>query len=138
MEFAGHFEYYLQAEKGLSINSSGKMIKNLKKVIRDSVDKDWLDRDPFWRFKVKHIDPKVPHLSAEELKAKEEKEISIARLASVRDLFLFSCYTGFAYVDVAHLTSDHVRISIDGKKWLIKNRQKTDISERVPILPPVE
>src|SRR5687768_18481707 len=53
IEFAANFEYYLQAEKGLSINSSGKMIKNLKKVVRDCVDKDWLDRDPFYRFKVK-------------------------------------------------------------------------------------
>ncbi len=137
-EFARHFEYYLQAEKGLSINSSGKMIKNLKKVIRDCVDKDWLDKDPFYRYKVKHIDPKVPHLSVEELKKIEEKEITIERVALVRDLFLFSCYTGFAYIDVAHLTSDHIRIGIDGKKWLIKNRQKTDISERVPILPQAE
>src|SRR5450759_3305340 len=56
IEFAGHFVYYLQAEKGLSINSSGKMIKNLKKVIRDCVDKDWLDKVPFWRYKVKHLD----------------------------------------------------------------------------------
>lgn len=44
IEFASNFEYYLQAEKGLSINSSGKMIKNLKKLIRDCVDKDWLDK----------------------------------------------------------------------------------------------
>ena len=56
----------------------------------------------------------------------------------VRDMFLFSCYTGFAYVDVANLTADHIKIGPDGKKWLIKCRQKTGISERVPILPPVE
>lgn len=37
---------------------------------------------------------------------------------------------------MANLTTDHVKIGIDGNKWLIKNRQKTDISERVPILPP--
>ena len=73
MEFAEHFMYFLQAEKGLSINSSGKMIKNLKKVIRDCVDKDWLDKDPFWRFKVKHVDPKIPHLSAAELKKSRRK-----------------------------------------------------------------
>lgn len=137
-EFAGNFEYYLQAEKGMTINASGKMIKNLKKVVRDCVDKDWLDKDPFYRYKVKHIDYKVPHLSAEELKTLEEKEITTPRLALVRDMFLFSCYTGFAYVDVAHLTTDHIKTGVDGKKWLIKNRQKTDISERVPILPPAQ
>lgn len=66
IEFASNFEYYLQVEKGLSINSSGKMIKNLKKVIRDCVDRDRLDKDPFWRYKVKHVDPKIPHLTVEE------------------------------------------------------------------------
>jgi integrase len=137
-EFANQFEYYLQAETGMTINSSGKMVKNLKKVIRDCVDKDWLDKDPFWRYKIKHIDYKVPHLSAEELKALEEKEITIPRLYLVRDIFLFSCYTGFAYIDVSQLTTDHVKTGIDNKKWLIKNRQKTDISERVPVLPPVQ
>ncbi|MEJ7736985.1 MAG: site-specific integrase [Chitinophagaceae bacterium] len=101
IEFAANFEYYLQAEKGFSINSSGKMIKNLKKVIRDCVDKDWLDKDPFHSYKVRHTDPKIPHLSADELKALEEKEITIKRLDVVRDVFVFSCYTGFAYIDVA-------------------------------------
>jgi hypothetical protein len=61
MEFANSFQYYLQSEKGLSTNSSGKMIKNLKKVIRDCVDKEWLDKDPFYSYKVKHIDPKIPY-----------------------------------------------------------------------------
>jgi site-specific recombinase XerD len=137
-EFAVNFEYYLQGELGMTVNASGKMIKNLKKVVRDCVEKDWLDKDPFWRYKVKHIDPKVPHLSADELKRIEEKEISILRLDLVRDVFLFSCYTGFAYVDVANLTADHIRIGVDGKKWLMKNRRKTDIPEHVPILPPAE
>ena len=108
--FASNFEYYLQAEKGLPINSSGKILKSLKKVIRDCVDKDWLDRDPFYRFKVRHVDPKVPHLSASELKAIEEKDIVIKGLLVVSDLFVFSCYTGFAYVDVANLTADHLKI----------------------------
>jgi hypothetical protein len=111
-EFAVNFEYYLQGELGMTVNASGKMIKNLKKFVPDCVEKDWLDRDPFWRYKVKHIDPMVPHLSAEELKRIEDKEISIPRLELVRDVFLFSCYTGFAYVDVANLTTDHIRVGV--------------------------
>jgi site-specific recombinase XerD len=109
MDFAKHFEFYVQTEKNLSINSSGRMITNLKKIICDCVDKDWLDKNPFLRFKVRHIDPKVPHLTAQELKLIEEKEITIKRLALVRDMFLFSCYTGFAYIDVANLTLDHIK-----------------------------
>ncbi|OQP56163.1 site-specific integrase [Niastella populi] len=136
LPFAAHFVYYLQGELGMTINSSGKMIKNLKKIIRDCVDKEWLDIDPFYRYKVKHIDPKVPHLTSEELYRLEVKEITISRLATVRDIFVFSCYTGFAYIDVINLTLNDLKIGIDGKQWLIKNRQKTGISERVPLLPP--
>lgn len=137
LPFAAHFVYYLQAENGMGVNSSAKMVKNLKKIVRDCVDKEWLDNDPFFRYKVKHIDPKVPHLTAQELQVLQSKEISIQRLAVVRDIFLFSCYTGFAYVDVVNLTSDDLHIDIDGKDWLIKNRQKTNISERVPMFPVV-
>jgi integrase len=103
---------------------------------RRSRSKDWLDKNPFLHFKVRHIDPQVPHLTADELKLIEDKEISIERLSIIRDMFIFSCYTGFAYVDVADLTADHIKIGPDGKKWLIKCRQKTGISEGVPLLPP--
>ncbi|MET0637832.1 MAG: site-specific integrase [Chitinophagaceae bacterium] len=136
--FIENFQFYLKAEKALSINSSGKHVKNLKKIVRDCVDKDWLDKDPFWRYKVKHTDPKVPHLSAEELQRIEQKVIPMPRLALVRDIFLFSCYSGFAYADVAALKQEHIKIGVNGKRWLIKPRQKTGIIELVPIFPPVE
>jgi len=137
IEFMKSLEYYLQSVKGLSVNSRGKMLKNLKKIIGECVDKGWLPKDPFQRFVVKHIDANVPHLSADELLRIEEKTISVERLSLVKDIFLFSCYTGFAYIDVANLTPEHLKIGSDGKQWLIKNRQKTDITERVPLLPPV-
>lgn len=133
--FISDFEYYMEAEKGLSINSAGRMVKNLKKIIRDCVNKDWLDKDPFSNFKVKHIDPKVPHLSAEELERMENKHFDVKRLELVKDIFLFSCYTGFAYIDVATLTGEHLHKEFDNHNWLCKPRQKTGVDERVPIFP---
>jgi integrase len=65
----------------------------------------------------------------------ENKEITIQRLAVIKDIFLFSCYTGFAYIDVCNLTTDHFKTGADGRKWLIKFRHKTGIPERVPLLP---
>lgn len=134
--FAANFQFYLETELTMSINSSGKMIKNLKKIISDCVNREWLDKNPFLNYIVKHIDPKVPHLSAEELHLIENKGIFIDRIDLTRDMFLFACYTGFAYIDVASLTSEHLKTGQDGKPWLIKPRKKTGISERVPLLPP--
>ena len=138
IEFIKALEYYLQFIKGLSINSRGKILKNLKKIVADCTDKDWLLKDPFHRFHVKHVDAKVPHLSADELHRIEKKEFGIERLSRVKDLFIFGCYTGFAYIDMANLTLEHIKIGHDGLRWLIKDRQKTDMSERVPLLSPVE
>ena len=127
-------EFYLKTEKNLSINSYGKVIKNFKKIIGECVAKDWMDKDPYLLYKVKHIDPHVPHLSADELRRLENKQFDIDRLSEVRDLFIFSCYTGLAYVDAALLTPDNIIVGFDGKQWLIKARKKTDIMSRVPLL----
>ena len=86
-------------------------------------------------YKVKHKDVEIPHLSPSELKVLENKTFAIDRLSIVKDIFIFSCYTGMAYVDSSMLTPDNIIVGIDGKKWLAKNRQKTDIASRIPLLP---
>ena len=64
-----------------------------------------------------------------------DKELKIVRLQWVKDLFIFSCYTGLAYIDVMQLTPSNIAIGIDGKQWLATNRQKTSNPVRVPLLP---
>jgi len=125
----------LKSVKNIDVNTNAKYIKNLKKIIKECVMKGWLDKDPFMGYKVKHKDVEIPHLSAYELKVLGNKAFTIDRLAIVKDIFIFSCYTGMAYVDSSMLTPDNIIIGMDGKKWLVKNRQKTDIASRIPLLP---
>ena len=76
-----------------------------------------------------------PYLTKEEIQTIYEKEFASDRLIQVRDIFLFSCYTGLAYVDVKKLSKSHVNIEIDGDQWIFAHRQKTYTSTRVPLLP---
>ncbi|MGE8536939.1 MAG: site-specific integrase [Chryseobacterium sp.] len=76
-----------------------------------------------------------PYLTKEEIQRIYEKEFASDRLNQVRDIFLFSCYTGLAYVDVKKLSKSHVNLGIDGDKWIFTHRQKTDTSTRIPLLP---
>jgi len=133
--FITDFEFYLRSEKNIDTNTNGKYIKNLKKILNECVAKEWLDKNPFANFKVKHVDPNVPHLSRHELELIEAKEFKNERLSLIKDLFIFSCYTGFAYIDASKLTPENIHIGIDGRKWLMKNRQTTDIASHVPLLP---
>ncbi len=74
-------------------------------------------------------------LNEQELLLIAEKQIAIKRLEHVRDIFLFSCYTGLAYCDVDKLTKANVVIGVDGDRWISTKRTKTDTPSRIPLLP---
>ena len=43
-----------------------------------------------------------------------EKKFEIQRLTQVRDVFLFCCFTGLAYIDVKQLRKKDLVTGIDG------------------------
>jgi hypothetical protein len=51
-------------------------------------------------------------------------KFSIKRLDQVRDVFIVSCYTGLAYVDVHLLSKDDIVTNLDGTKWINIHRKK--------------
>ena len=125
-------------QKPLHNNGIMKHIERLCKMVNMAVTMDWIVKDPFAKYK-QHFD-KVErfYLTKEELSAIENKKFSIERLQTVKDLFLFSCYTGLAYIDTMNLTAGNIVKGIDGNDWLITSRQKTDTDVRIPLLPQAE
>ena len=95
----------------------------------------WLIKDPFVNYKSKVKEVVREYLSEIEIEQLINKEFKSERLELVRDIFVFSCFTGLAYVDVKQLTLDNISIGIDGDKWIFKNRQKTDTTSKIPLLP---
>jgi site-specific recombinase XerD len=143
-KFILDFETYLSKhqprdhQKPLHNNGIMKHIERLCKMVNMAVTMDWLAKDPFAKYR-QHFD-KVErfYLTKEELLAIEKKKFTIERLQVVKDLFLFSCYTGLAYVDTMNLTAGNIIKGIDGNDWLITSRQKTDTDVRIPLLPQAE
>ena len=74
----------------------------------------------------------------DELDVIYNKQFSTARLNQVKDIYLFSCFTGLAYIDVKKLKKDNISIGIDGNKWIFTHRQKTDTASKIPLLPIAE
>ena len=100
-----------------------------------AVAMDYLSTNPYLKFQVKTEKPKREFLTQRELKKLRKKKIEIKRLAIVRDIFLFACYTGLSYADISKLAKQHVRTGNDGKKWIIIDRTKNGSRCRVPLLP---
>jgi integrase len=133
--FLNDFEYYLRKVRKCANNSAIKYIKNLGKIVRICLGNGWLTVDPYINYKPKTQKVHRTALNKDELTAIVEKEMPVERLQLVKDIFLFSCYTGLAYVDVRKLKRSEVVRGIDGEQWIYTNRQKTDTLSRIPILP---
>lgn len=134
-EFVKDFEFYLKTVKGISNNTTLKYISNFKKIVLRAIDKEIITIDPFKRFKSKKEKVIKRPLSKHELHQLENHPIAIQRLATVRDVFVFQCYTGLAYVDVYNLKKSDIKKGDDGELWILSERQKTGSSFNVPLLP---
>ncbi len=112
-----------------------KHCKNLKAIINLSIQYQWLEHNPFLRHKTPYKEGNKSILTKEELAVIEGKVFTIPRLEQVRDLFIFQCYTGLAFSDMKILTKAEIQIGIDGNRWIIKRRIKTDQRSSIPLLP---
>lgn len=135
LSFATDFEHYLLTVDRIHKNTAHKYIKILKKIMNMSVGLDWITSNPLNQFKCSYQNPEIEILNQDEINKIMNKKISIPRLDEVRDVFIFCCYTGFAYSDVYEFDNNAITIGLDGEYWLNKNRQKTGTKESVPLLP---
>jgi len=137
MDFESYLVNYTPKDHQKPLNNNGimKHIERLRKMINLAVKLDWLSKDPFASFK-KHYEKVERYcLNTGELDILAQKEFKIDRLKNVRDMFLFCCYTGLAYIDLAELKPENIVTGVDGELWIYTNRAKTDTSVRVPLLP---
>ncbi len=130
------FESYLKIKLKIGHNTAVKYIRNLRTVINYGIQIDILDKDPFLKYKTKIKEVRRGFLDKDEIEAIKSLKIEIERLAVVRDIFIFCCYTGLAYIDVKQLSMNHITIGIDGEPWINTERKKTSNVVKVPILPP--
>lgn len=133
--FISDYEFWLRSVRNCANNTAVKYIKNFNKIIKICLANDWLDKNPFANYKSKVKEVERVYLSEDEVQSIINKDFKTERLSLVRDIFLFSCFTGLAYIDVKNLTKSHISLGIDGNKWIFTHRQKTESASKIPILP---
>ena len=134
-EFISEFEFWLKSIRNCNHNTTIKYISNLRKIVNNCIRNGWLSRDPCVQFKRKKREVERNALSLEELEVIASKNFKSERLNVIRDVFVFACYTGLAYIDVKQLKRTQINIGVDGQQWIFTRRQKTDTASRVPLLP---
>ncbi len=133
--FVTGYEFFLRTTIDCSAVSAAKYMKHLRKIIKICIAHRWITDDPFAFYKIKAKAKEKEFLTDAELKRIEKKEFKIPRLAHVRDIFVFCCYTGLSYADVKKLKWTNIAEGVDGKLWIFTSREKTETSSNIPLLP---
>ncbi len=133
-EFASEFIYWLRAIKNCANNSAIKYFGNVKKIVTECIKKGWIKRDPFIDLRLTRDDITRSPLTKQELKIISGKTFKIERLSNVKDIFVFSCYTGLSYCDIKNLRWPQIKNGIDDQLWVTIQRQKTSVTATLPLL----
>ncbi len=135
-QFIVDLEFFLRTEYGYSQNTTYKCMKFFKQVINKAIRAGLITVDPFNGYKISEQRVDRGFLSEDDLKKMMEKEFASKRLEQVRDIFVFACFSGLAYIDLANLRVDNIQKMFDGRLWIVTHRQKTNTKVTVPLLPP--
>lgn len=139
LNFLKEFDFYLQnrdvsEKKGVNRNSANKYHIAFKAALFKAVDKKLIEENPYTEFKFKTQPGKLTYLTTSELEALEKHPLgNNLSLLRVRDIFLFSVYTGLRHSDACNLMQEN--IEIQGKEtWIVYTQQKTGDYNRIPML----
>ena len=124
----------IQKSKPLGNNGIMKHLERLKKLMNLALDLEWLDKNPFSRYKLKFNKFTKQFLSKYDLEVFEGSELKEKRHQIVKDLFVFACYTGLSYSDVKQLNKGDVSKGIDGGLWIFTRREKNQQQVKIPLL----
>jgi integrase len=113
-----------------------KYLANFKKIVIRCVKSGKLVRDPFVGFVMSKKEVERDVLNDAQLRRIAQENFPAERMALVRDIFLFCCFTGLAYADIKKLKQTEIIKGSDGGLWIIAKRQKTNVTSRIPLLPP--
>ena len=133
-QFVKDYEFFLKTQRDCNHNSTMKYLKNFKKIVRIALANEWLKKDPFMNFKMTYEEVEREFLEYHELAKIMQKEFEIERLANVRDILVFCCFTGLAFSDVKTLSQEHLVTDNEGALWIRKQRIKTNNMCNIPLL----
>lgn len=132
--FYDDFELFLCKDCSMKPKTVHEHLYRLKKMTRRAVSQGTLRRDPYCRLHPALPRRKSRHMKLEDLKKLMETPVEKPQLQFVRDMFIFSTFTGLAYADLKRLTTSDITRADDGSWWIHICRQKTDTPSSVRLL----
>lgn len=139
-QFITEFEDFLRhvkpkkGQRPCGPNGTMKHLERFKKLLNLAIKLEWLDKNPFRSYSLKFEKNDRQFLTERELQKLEATTFQSESLERVKDMFLFSCYSGLSYIDLKELTARQIVKGMDGNDWIYTKREKTQQSVKIPLL----
>lgn len=131
--FLEAFNYYLKVCLQLSACTVNNYMKIFHSLIMRAMNKGLVFQDPFFEYEYEQVTVRRKWLSVDEIKAMMKSELKNPTEIFVRDMFIFSTFTGISYADLENLTYDNIGRQEDGTLCVTLNRQKTGSLAFIPL-----
>lgn len=132
--FIEEYVHYLRVTRKLSVRTTIGVVNRMREVISDAIDEGIIGKDPFFSYELESPEIKHRNISREDLEKIMDEEFNNETTAIVRDMFVFSCFCGLAYIDVKNLTYENIVKQEDKCYWIMTHRQKTGNASNIRLM----
>lgn len=132
--FIEKYDLHLRIECGLSSGTIVLLTTRLNTIVGYAIAEGIITADPFAGYEPERPVRQQKYLTREELDRLMTTPLTLPKHYLIRDMFLFSCYTGIPYGDMCKLTNEDICIAEDGEVWIKTAREKTGIDYEIPLL----
>ena len=133
-DFIREFDFYLRYDLQSSHNTVWVYTMPLLAVVELAIKKGLIRDNPFQDYEINMEETDRGYILKEDVEKLMMCVPSHQRYELVKDLFIFSCFTGLAYADIKKLTRNNIQSFFDGHQWIISRRKKSDIASNVRLM----
>jgi site-specific recombinase XerD len=134
LSFIEDYDFYLRNERKMANNTVSDLMTHLKKIIARAMKQGILKKNPFFGYVHGQPEMVCRYLQPDELERIMQTHIPNKALCYIRDIFVFSCFTGLAYADLCNFSEKHLITGEDGKPWICIERQKSKTECCIPLM----
>lgn len=133
-DFIREFDFYLRYDKQCAHNTVWIYTMPVIALAELAIKKGLIRDNPFEDYEISMEETDRGYILKEDVEKLMMCQVPHKRYELVKDIFIFSCFTGLAYADIKKLTRSNIQSFFDGHQWIISRRKKSDVASNVRLM----
>jgi site-specific recombinase XerD len=133
-DFIREFDFFLRVDKGCTHNTVWVYTMPVFRMAELAMKKGWIRHNPFGDYEIQMKETDRSYLLKEDVEKIMRYQPASEMEELVKDIFMFSCFTGLSYIDIKQLTGKNIQSFFDSHQWIISRRQKSKVASNVRLM----